>query len=102
MDRIYWFVNLRKRCSRKRCLKLVSRINQNVTLSMIRLVIPLYLEIDRLIAVNVVGARDFGWKEVCHLLFPEDIIPPPQEGVHQIHGLGELQKRYPSLFRKRT
>ena len=28
--------------------------------------------------VNVVGAKEFGWKEVCHLLFPEDTVPPAE------------------------
>jgi hypothetical protein len=52
--------------------------------------------------VNVAGARDFGWKEVCHLLFPEDQVPPPEEGIRQLHALEELQDEYPQLFRKRT
>ena len=56
----------------------------------------------RLTEVNVVGARDFGWKEVCHLLFPEDPVPPPEEGIRQLHALEELQDEYPQLFRKRT
>jgi hypothetical protein len=40
MDRVYWFVNLRMKCTRKQCLRLVLQINQNATLSMI-LTVPL-------------------------------------------------------------
>lgn len=51
--------------------------------------------------VNVVGAKTFGWTEVCHILFPEDRIPPPVDGIRQIHDLEELRNIYPHLFRKR-
>jgi pyrimidine and pyridine-specific 5'-nucleotidase len=52
-------------------------------------------------AVNVVGAKTFGWKHIVHLLFPEDPIPPPQEGIHQIYELEDLKLAFPELFRWR-
>lgn len=50
--------------------------------------------------VNVVGAKEFGWKEVCHLLFPEDTVPPAEQGIRQIHDLKALREIYPHVFRK--
>jgi hypothetical protein len=50
--------------------------------------------------VNVVGAKEFGWKEVCHLLFPEDTVPPAEQGIRQIHDLKALREIYPYVFRK--
>jgi hypothetical protein len=50
--------------------------------------------------VNVLGAKEFGWKEVCHLLFPEDTVPPPVEGVRQLRDLRELREIYPHVFGK--
>lgn len=55
-----------------------------------------------LIIVNVVGAKEFGWKEVCHLLFPEDPVPAPVDGIRQIKDLDELRDIYPHVFRKRN
>jgi hypothetical protein len=64
---------------------------------MIRIVYP---SLSKVIIANVVGAKEFGWKSVCHLLFPEDTIPPPVEGIRQIHGLDELRVIYPHVFQK--
>jgi pyrimidine and pyridine-specific 5'-nucleotidase len=50
--------------------------------------------------VNVVGAKEFGWKEVCHLLFPEDTVPPAEVGIRQIHDLEELREIFPHVFQK--
>lgn len=55
----------------------------------------------RLIIVNVVGAKEFGWKKVCHLLFPEDPVPAPVDEIRQIKDLDELREIYPHVFRKR-
>jgi len=52
-------------------------------------------------AVNVVGAKEFGWKEVCHLLSPGDNVPPAVDGIRQISDLDELRQIYHHLFRKR-
>ena len=53
-----------------------------------------------LTAGNVVGAKIFGWTKVCHLLFPEDTIPPAEEGIRQIHDILELREVYPQLFQR--
>lgn len=50
----------------------------------------------------MVGAKNFGWPEVSHLLFPEDTIPPKVDGIRQIHDLEELREIYPHLFRKKA
>lgn len=50
----------------------------------------------------MVGAKNFGWLEVSHLLFPEDTIPPKVDGIRQIHDLEELREIYPHLFRKKA
>lgn len=55
-----------------------------------------------LMAANCIGAKDFGWPEICHLLFPEDTVPPPVEGITQIRQLEELPNVYPHLFQKGT
>jgi pyrimidine and pyridine-specific 5'-nucleotidase len=54
-----------------------------------------------LISGNCRGAKQFGWTRVCHLLFPEDQIPPAEEGIKQIHDILDLKTIYPHLFRKR-
>lgn len=54
-----------------------------------------------LIIVNCVGAKEYGWKEVCHLLSPEDRIPPRENGIRQIQDLNELREIYPDAFLKR-
>ena len=54
-----------------------------------------------LIIVNCVGAKEYGWKEVCHLLFPEDPIPAAENGIRQIQDLDELREIYPHVFLKR-
>jgi len=50
---------------------------------------------------NCVGAKEFGWTEVCHLLFPEDTVPPPVERIRQIKDLEELRAIYPHIFFKK-
>jgi pyrimidine and pyridine-specific 5'-nucleotidase len=50
--------------------------------------------------VTVLGAKEFGWKEVCHLLFPEDKVPHQMEGIRQLRDLQELREIYPHVFRK--
>jgi pyrimidine and pyridine-specific 5'-nucleotidase len=50
--------------------------------------------------VNVAGAKEFGWKEVCHLLFAEDTVPPAEVGIRQIRDLEELREIYPHVFQK--
>jgi hypothetical protein len=54
-----------------------------------------------LIIVNCVGAKEYGWKEVCHLLFPEDPIPAAENGIRQIRDLNELREIYPQMFLNR-
>ena len=53
-----------------------------------------------MIAANVLGAKIFGWSEICHLLFPEDPIPTAEEGIRQIHDLEELREIYLHFFRR--
>jgi len=64
-------------------------------------VYPLFATVG-LTAGNVRGAKKFGWTKVCHLLFPEDTIPPAEEGITQIQDITDLRDIYPHLFRKRT
>ena len=45
---------------------------------------------------NVIGAKKFGWKKLCH--YVEDSSVSPVEGVRQIHHLDELRDVYPHLF----
>src|SRR5437016_4252651 len=59
------------------------------------------LEDYNLFLVNCDGAKEFGWKEVCHLLFPEDPIPDAVDGIRQIQDLNELRGIYPHMFLKR-
>jgi hypothetical protein len=62
---------------------------------MIQLVFLFKIVVD---IVNVIGAKEFGWKEICH--YVEDTNPPVIEGIHQVHHLTELRDIYPHLFRR--
>lgn len=54
-----------------------------------------------LIIVNVAGAKQFGWSEVCHLLYPEDTVRLALEGFGQIRDLEELGEISPHVCPKR-